>query len=349
MSDKKRTIGFGIVGTGSISDFHARAIDLVPDAKLISVFSRRSPEGFAEKFGVEADRELETMLKRPEIEAICVTTPSGAHEEIVIPALEAGKHVLCEKPLEVSLDRIDRMVALAKEKGLIFAAVFQSRFGPAVQTIKKAVEEGRFGRITLVGCHIKWWRSQEYYDEGGWRGTWKLDGGGALMNQGIHTVDLLQYLLGMPEELHARTGTLAHERIEVEDAAVANFIMPGGALGILEAGTSAWPGFARRIEISGDRGSAILEDGTLKFWQFQDETEEDEKIREAQKATSGIGGGSSDPKAISVEGHRLQIQDLVDAIREQREVVVPAREARNAVKFILSIYESARTGKSVRL
>jgi len=349
MSDSN--VNFAIVGTGSIADFHAAAISQAEGAVLRSVFSRgqEKARAFAEKNGSSAAASLEELLADPELDAVCITTPSGAHAEVALAALAAGKHVLCEKPLDVSLAKVDAMIDAAKNSGKILAGVFQARLGANARRLRDAIQAGRFGRLTLATCHIKWWRDQNYYDSGGWRGTWDLDGGGCLMNQGIHGVDLLQWLVGMPVEVSAMTATLAHERIEVEDTAVATLKFSSGALGIIEASTSAWPGFQRRIEISGDRGSAILDGDTLKFWQFQDEQEGDEAIRNEANQGAAPGGGASDPRAIGTEGHRLLIEDLVRVIRTGGTPAISGPEGRNAVEIILAIYQSAREGRPVQL
>ncbi len=344
-------IGFAIVGVGTIADFHARALKDVKGGKLVAAFnrSREKTEAFASKYGAEAVSSLEVLLGRKDVDVVCVTTPSGSHAEVAIPALDAGKHVFCEKPLEIQLDRIDAMIAAAQRNQRHLAAVFQSRFGQGALTLKKAIDAGRFGKLTLCSAYIKWWRTQSYYDSGAWRGTWELDGGGALMNQGIHAIDLLQFLVGMPCEVTACTATLAHSKIQVEDTAVAALKFPHGALGVIEGATSAWPGFLKRIEISGEHGSAVLEDDRLIFWKFEKETAEDDAIRARASQASTVGGGAADPKAISPEGHRIQMQDLVDAIREQRPPAILGEEARKAVQLILAVYESARSGRTVQI
>jgi UDP-N-acetyl-2-amino-2-deoxyglucuronate dehydrogenase len=340
-------VGFAIIGTGMIADFHATALQEVKGAKLRAVYNRTESKAadFARKFGAEAETSLEKLLARPDIQAVCVTTPSGNHADVAIPALNAGKHVLCEKPLDITVERIDEMLEAARRNDRLLAAVFQSRFGSGAQTVKKAVDEGRFGRRTLCNAYIKWWRSKQYYDEGGWKGTQRWDGGGALMNQGIHAIDLLQWLVGVPAEVIAFKGALVHD-IEVEDTAVAILRFPDGGLGTIEGATSCWPGFSKRIEISGDKGSVVLEDDNITFWKFAEEKPEDEAIRSGSLST-GIGGGASDPKAISTEGHRLQLQDLADAIREGRQPAVPGSDGRHAVAVIRAIYDSAESGRAV--
>jgi UDP-N-acetyl-2-amino-2-deoxyglucuronate dehydrogenase len=276
---------------------------------------------------------------------VCITTPSGSHGEPAIAALKSRKHVLCEKPIEITPEKIDAMLAAADASGCILAAVFQSRFGEGARTVKRAIDAGRFGRITLASAYIKWWRTQAYYDSAGWRGTWEMDGGGALMNQGVHAIDLLTWFVGLPSEVKANIATLAHERIAVEDTAVAALRWESGALGVIEGATSAYPGWNKRIEISGDKGSVILEDDNIKTWEFAEALPEDEKIRGGSGAD--IGGGAANPLAISTEGHRRQLEDLCEAIRGNRQPAIRGRDARNAVALICAIYESAKTGRNI--
>ena len=230
--------------------------------------------------------------------------------------------------------------------GSILAAVFQSRFGEGARTVKRAVDAGRLGRLTLCSAYVKWWRTQQYYDSGAWRGTWEMDGGGALMNQGVHAIDLLTWFVGIPVEVKANIATLAHERIAVEDTAVAALRFQNGALGVVEGATSTYPGWNKRIELSGDKGSIILEDDNIKFWEFEKAEPGDEEIRKGGGGAN-IGGGVANPMAISTEGHRRQIEDLCNAIREKRQPAIPGSDARNAVSVICAIYESAKTGKTV--
>ncbi len=345
-----RVINFGIVGTGMIADFHAKAIAAVPGTRLIGVYSR-SPEKaaeFARRHETVAVGSLEEFIALPGLDAACITTPSGSHAEVAVPLLQAGKHLICEKPLDVTLEKVDSIIEASRASGRNLAAVFQMRFGEGAGRLKRAIEQERFGRLTLASCYIKWWRSQEYYDQGAWRGTKALDGGGVLFNQGIHGLDLLQWLVGMPAEVQARIDTLAHERIEVEDTAVALLKYPSGALGVIEASTATWPGFSTRIEISGDKGSAVLEDGKIVFWKFAQEQDEDQAIL-AECGAAKLGSGASDPKAISIEGHRLQIEDLANSIREGRAPLIKGEDARNAVRLILAIYEAAEKGLPVKL
>lgn len=347
MSDE---LGFAIIGTGMIADFHAEAIRQVPGARLVAGYSRSAEKRaeFAQKQGCRAAASIDELVRDPSIHAACITTPSGAHAEAAVPFLEAGKAVLCEKPLEISLEAVDRIVGAAERGGGLLAGVFQSRFGKGAQVLKKAIEAGRFGRLTLCSAYIKWWRAQSYYESSNWKGTWKLDGGGALMNQGIHAVDLLQWLAGLPKRVAAFYDTLAHPGVEAEDTLSATLQFPNGALGVIEAATSCWPGDDLRIEIRGDKGSATLVQDRITKWDFAEEQPEDEAIKRGDESGK-IGGGTADPKAISTEGHRRLVEDLVGAIREKRQPMIPGAEARRAVSLVLACYEAARTGRVVEV
>lgn len=342
-------IRFAIIGSGGIAAKHAQAIAAISGAKLVAVWGQAPGQGraFAQENGAEFIPDIETLAARKDIDAVTIATPSGAHALAALPCLKHGKAVLCEKPLEVTLEKIDGILTAAKENNAVLAGVLQLRLGFGAQAMKRAVEQGRFGKFSLCSAYLKWWREQAYYDAVDWRGTWALDGGGALMNQGIHGVDLLQWLAGMPSEVFAFSGCLAHERLEVEDTIAITLKYPNGALGVIEASTACKPGFAMRIELCGDKGSAVLEDDRIVRWQFDDGLPEDESIRTME--SGGIIGGAGDPRAIGFEGHRILIEDLVAAIREKRPPMIPGSEAKNAVRLILAAYASAAQGIPVPL
>jgi UDP-N-acetyl-2-amino-2-deoxyglucuronate dehydrogenase len=343
-------LGFAIIGTGLIAEFHAAAIAATPGARLVAVYAR-GPEGreaFAQKHGCRAAESLEEIVSDPAIRAVCITTPSGAHAKAAVPLLEAGKAVLCEKPLEVSLAAVDRILAAEKQGGGLLAGVFQMRLGRGVRLLKAAIEAGRFGRLTLCSAYIKWWREPAYYTSSNWKGTRALDGGGALMNQGIHAVDLLQWLAGMPVEVAAFSGTLAHAGIEVEDTLAATLHYAHGGLGVIEASTSGYPGSDLRLEIIGNRGTAVLVNDRLVRWEFAEAQPGDAEAHAGQDNVE-IKGGTSAPGAISGEGHRQLVADLAAALREGRAPMIPGAEARQAVALVLAIYEAARSGQVVRI
>lgn len=343
-------IQFAIVGTGLIAEFHAAAIAQTPSAKLTAVFSRQRDkcEAFAAKHGCRAAHDLREIVEDASIRAACITTPSGAHADAAVPLLRGGKAVLCEKPLEITLERVDEIIAAAAQGGGLLAGVFQMRLGRGATLLKTAIEQGRFGQLTLCSAYVKWWRDQKYYQSSPWKGTRRLDGGGALMNQGIHAVDLLQWLAGMPAEVSAFTATLAHEGIETEDTVVAALRFAHGGLGTIEAATSAYPGSDLRIEIHGDRGTAILVNDRLIRWEFAESRPEDAAVLK-DDAMGVLGGGSSSPGAISGEGHRRLVADLVAALQQRRAPMIPGADARKAVALVLAIYESAQSHAPVRL
>ena len=262
-------------------------------------------------------------------------------------AAALGKHVVVEKPLEITLERCDAVIDACDRAGVRLCTIFPSRFTAANLRLKEAIALGRFGRLTLGDTHVKWWRTQEYYDSGGWRGTWKLDGGGALMNQAIHNVDLLYWLMGDVESITATTATLAHTRIEVEDTAVASLRFKNGALGVIEAATSAYPGLLKRTEIHGDRGSARVEQDDITLWEFQEKVPSDNEVLAAMAGQSGFKAGSSDPRGITHIGHRDQLMDFLDAIDNGCDPAVDGREGRKSVEIIRAIYRSADSGRAV--
>ncbi|MCA9136391.1 MAG: Gfo/Idh/MocA family oxidoreductase [Planctomycetales bacterium] len=345
------SIGIGIVGCGMIANFHARAIADAEGAHLVGACSRSKEEyePFAAQHGCKGFESLEAMLADDSIQAVSICTPSGLHMDPAVAAAKAGKHVIVEKPLEITVERCDAIINACEEAGVRLTVAFQSRFHESSRLMKKAVDGGRFGKITMGDAYVKWYRSQAYYDSGAWRGTWKLDGGGALMNQAIHSVDLLVWLMGPVKKISAMTSTLTHERIEVEDVAVATLQFENGALGVIEATTTSYPGALKRIEISGSEGSAILEEEDLKAWEFANEDPEDERIRAEMVGKTDSGGGAADPSAINHDGHTKIFEEAVKAITEGRPSVLNGHEGRRSVEVICAIYESAKTGKIVTL
>lgn len=346
-------LGFAIVGCGMIARFHARALAEIPETRLVALVSRREANARAVAETIEHPcdiySDLKAVLARRDVDVVIVTTPSGAHMEPAVSAAEAGKHVVVEKPLEISLERCDRIIDACDRHRVKLCTIFPSRFVDANQTLKKAVDTGRFGRLTLGETTCKWWRPQSYYDEGGWKGTKTLDGGGALMNQAIHNVDLLTWMMGPVTQIAGYTSTLAHERIEVEDTAVACLRFANGALGVIQATTSVYPGLPKTIAVHGDKGTAVIEQDDVLRWEFNPETAEDKAVKERFAQKIGASGGSSNPAAISQAGHARQLADFVNVIETGADPLVDGREGRKAVEIILGIYRSAETGRTVEL
>jgi predicted dehydrogenase len=308
-----------------------------------------SANAFAAANNCTAYDKLDALLGDKRVSVVTIATPSGAHMAPGVAAARAGKHVIVEKPLEITLKKCDRIIAACEKQGVQLATIFPSRFHDSSQRLKRAIEGGRFGRLTLGDAYVKWFRSQEYYDSGAWRGTWALDGGGALMNQAIHSVDLLTWLMGPVVEIQARAATLAHTRIEVEDTVVATLRFANGALGTLEATTAAYPGYLKRIEIHGSAGSAVLEEEDLKTWDFARPQKEDRAVLAAMKKRKSSGGGASDPAAIGHQGHAKQFADFVAAVRNGRRPAIDGHEGRRSVEIVLAVYKAAETGKTVKL
>ncbi len=348
---KSRGFGFGIIGCGMIANFHARAVSDIRGAKVVACYDAvpAAADRFAAAQGCRAYHHLKDMLADPGVDVVTIGTPSGAHMEPAVAAAKAGKHVIVEKPLEITLSRCDKIIRACETAGVKLSAIFPSRFHQSSIELKKAVDAGRFGRLTLGESYVKWYRTQAYYDSGEWRGTWELDGGGALMNQAIHSVDILTWLMGPVVEITAHTGLLAHERIAVEDTAVATLKFANGALGVLEASTAAFPGYLKRIEVHGSEGSAAMEEEDVVAWDFAKKARSDAAVQARMAARVSTAGGASDPSAIGHHGHTEQFRDVLEAIRENRRPAVDGHEGRRSVEIILGVYKAAETGKVVKL
>jgi predicted dehydrogenase len=296
-----------------------------------------------EAFDVDHGSDLDQLLARADVDAVCVCVPSGLHAEIGVRAARAGKHVVCEKPIDVSLEAADRLIAAAHESGVTLTVISQNRFAPGLRSMKELIDSGRLGKLIIGDSIIKWWRSQEYYDSGDWRGTWELDGGGCLMNQGVHYVDLLQWMMGPVKSLVARTATLAHQRIEVEDVATAMITFESGALGLLHASTAVYRGLPERLEVTGTNGTAVIEKNVL----VRTELIDDSAGSGAQAAEANEDNTAADPAALGAQGHAAQIADFIGAVREGRDPKVTGEAARKPLEIILAVYESARRGGPV--
>lgn len=348
------TIGFCILGCGMIARFHVRALAEVPGARVTALVGRTpdAPAKLASEMGL-ANASIETnlaeALKRQDVHVVIICTPSGDHLEPALAAAAAGKHVVVEKPLEITPERCDQIIDACDRAGVKLCTIFPSRYADANIALKQAVDAGRFGRLVLGETTCKWWRTQEYYDNGAWRGTWQLDGGGALMNQAVHNVDLLLWLMGPVREVNGFTATLAHERIEVEDTAVATLKFANGALGVIIASTAIQPGFPKTIAIYGNRGSAVVEQEDIIMWSFADSSPDDDALRTRFAKRTGTSGGAADPKAISHEYHARQLRDFVEAIHENRAPAVDGREGKKAVELVCAVYEAGRSRVVVQM
>lgn len=351
MTEKLR---FGIIGCGVIGPLHAHAITSLPDAQLVAVADSNmgKAQELADKYHVTPYSDFHTMFASEQLDVVDICTPSGMHGEHACAAMRAGYHVIVEKPMEISEPRIQEMLRVQQETGRKLAVISQHRFDAATMKVHGLVEEGAFGRLVLGNAAIPWWRSQKYYDSGAWRGTWKLDGGGILMNQSIHSIDLLQWLMGPVKSIYAYTDTLVHT-METEDVAGVVLRFANGAVGTISATTGGYPGAVTRIEIFGDKGSAIIENDSLAYLHLaRDDQEEIGPYGGASKkieTSTGSAGGAADPAALQTNTHAMQITDMMRAIQENGTPLVDGSAARRPVEVILGIYESARTGKEVTL
>jgi UDP-N-acetyl-2-amino-2-deoxyglucuronate dehydrogenase len=336
------TRGFGIVGAGIIAAVHADAIALLPDARLVAVtdVAAGAASDLAAARGCAVEPSLDDLLARRDVDVVCVCVPSGLHAEVGVRAAKAGKHLVVEKPIDVTLEAADRLIAAARQAGVTLTVMSQHRFDPGVTELKRLIDDGALGRLVLGEASTKWYRTQAYYDSAPWRGTWAMDGG-ALLNQGVHYVDLLRWCMGPATQVSAVCTTQAHD-IEVEDTALAIVRFASGAVGTITATTAAFPGFPQRLEITGTEGTVTVEDGRL--------------ARVALRDTAGTGqsagqaaGAAADPGALDAAVHAAQLADLLAAADEDREPAVSGQDGRDALEIVRAVYESSRTGRPVRL
>lgn len=337
----------GVVGCGVISGTHGDALRRLEEeglARLVGTTDvvRERAEAFAGKYGGRIFDSFETMIASPEIDSVTLCTPSGLHGRMAARAARAAKHVLSEKPLDVWIDAVDEAIAAANQAGIVYGGVFQERFSPAARKVKQAVDSGAFGEIVLACAETKWYRSQEYYDSGEWRGTWALDAG-VFSNQGIHSLDKVQWLAGPVEEVISATLRPGFFRsIEGETLGVATVRFQNGALGTITMTTLAYDGFPERIDVSGTKGSAMLVGDHLAHFTTKDPYEDE--FGDLSAAPSTGANTSKDPAALAGDGHYGNIRDFMLAVRERRPPLVSAQGGRNAVKLLNMIYEKAKVG-----
>jgi predicted dehydrogenase len=332
----------GILGGGNISDTHARAALSIPGVTIAAVHAqnRAKAAALAEKYGGTVYDTIDGFLGHRPMEIVAIGSPSGVHAAEGIAAARAGLHVLVEKPIDVTTARADALIAAADAAGVTLGVFFQDRLRPDVARMKSTIDDGRLGRPILVSGRVKWYRPPEYYSGSRWRGTLALDGGGAIINQAIHTLDLMAWMFGPVARVYGRTATRLHA-IEAEDTAVVTFDFANGALGVLEATTSVYPGYARRLEVTGSNGTMILEHERLLSVDFKDDTQ-----KTAAAARDDLENVAS-PVVSDVSAHRRIIEDFLDAIATGRTPACDGREARRSVELIEAIYASAKSGQPV--
>ena len=337
-------IGVGTAGAGTIGAVHAAAIRDLQGVRLVAVGETREGTGreLAEAHGAGWHPDIQGLIARADVDVVLLCTPSGLHAEGAVTAARAGKHVIAEKPMATTLEDADRMIRACREANVTLSVIFQYRFNRDALRLKRAVDAGLLGRPVLGNASVHWHRTDAYYRaRGGWRGTWALDGGGALMNQSIHAVDLLQWVLGPVESVCGYAGALTHE-IEAEDAASAAVRFASGALGTIQGTTSAHEDRPARVEVVGSEGRAVLEGPRLTVW----EPDQEKQVLSARELASLPETAEDEPLGGA---HGRQLEEIFAALREEREPPVPGEEGRKAVEIILGIYRSAARGERVPL
>jgi predicted dehydrogenase len=338
-----------VIGAGLVGDWHVRVLPKLAETKLVAVCDAdvsRANASLAKHqvSGVPVYQTTAEMYRKEELDSVHICTPSGSHLEIAGEAMALGKSIVCEKPLEISTERVDQMIEEAKRRSVRIAGIFQNRWNEANRTIRSATESGRFGRLTWAGSFTPWYRPDKYYAPGGWRGTWKMDGGGAVMNQGIHQIDLLQWIMGPVKRVSAYAASRIHDTIEVEDTMSCALEFANGAFGTFVSTTAMWPGSPTRLEVGGEKGTAVSENG-LKRFEFAEKQPADADLLERlnpAKATNSGGGKSAGDAGVDL--HSLNIGSIYRAWNEGKEAETWGPEARKAVAIVQAMYESVRGG-----
>lgn len=331
MSERKAR--FAVVGCGGISSSHFTGIERAEEAELVAVCdaNEKRAEEYGIKHNVKAYTDYEKLLADPDVDVVCLCTPSGMHAEQTIMAAEAGKHIVCEKPMAIKLSDADRMVEACEVMGVKLATIFPRRMSPASRFVKKLLDDGKLGKLSLCSGYVKFYRDQKYYDSAGWRGTWAMDGGGAMMNQGIHTIDLLQWFAGPVDTLHGYARNVLRN-IEVEDTAVVSLQFKSGALGSIEATTTSYKQPDHRIVLHGDKGTIVLTGDEITTLDIIGETVEIPAF---------------EPFTVVPDGHAVQIRDMALAVLHDRQPVVTGRDGKHSLEIILGTYESHRSHREI--
>lgn len=336
----------GIIGIGTIADVHAQAINASDNMELLSAYSRNKENvlRFSKKYNIQGFTDWNKFINDQELDVVSICTPNGTHLDYGEKAAEAKKHVIVEKPIEVTLERAQKLINACKKNDVQLAIIYQSRFMDNMQELKDLLDNNGLGKLFMGDAYIKWYRSQAYYDSGAWRGTIELDGGGVLINQAIHTVDLLQWLMGDVDTIYGQTGTFTHN-LECEDNAVATLRYKNGAIGVIQASTSVQPSQSRKIEIHGEKGSVLI-DGDKVTISLAGELSK--KENSTTKELSGA-GSSSPMDGFSFDAHQRQFDAIANAIRNNEIPPVSGEESLRSLAIVLGIYESARTNTKIHL
>ena len=344
MATTTDAIGFGVIGAGLVGPTHAAAAASAPGAQLVAVCDlvAERAEAVAEQHGAIPLTEVDALLDRKDIQVVSICLPTKLHLDVAERAVAAGKHIIVEKPLELSLERADRLLAAAKAHNVQVAAIFNRRFIPALKATKRAVEEGLLGDLIAADMYYKSYRTQEYYDDSGWRGTWELEGGAALINQGIHGVDLLRWVAGPVARIFGYTDHL-RRAIEADDTTAAVTRYANGAMGVIQAMTSIEPRLPDRLEYHGTKGTIQLSNYRIANWAVPGAENWPEQVEAEERELL------TSHRSLESAGHHAQIAEIATALREGRPPAVSGEEGRRSLAVVLAIYESARTGREVKV
>jgi len=331
-----------ILGAGNVASHHVKAWQQLGQVEVVGIYRRNEEKAkqFADEHRLSWTTDYKEFLNDPQIDMVDIVLPSGLHSQFGQEAARAGKHVIVEKPIDVTLDKADQLIKTCEQHNVTLGTVSQYRFMTGMQQMYEVLRQGKLGKLVQGDAYIKWYRPQDYYESGAWRGTWQLDGGGPFMNQGIHFIDLLLSAMGPVKSVYAKTKTIAHS-IEVEDIGVALLEFRNGALGVIEASTSSFPGLPAKLDIHGTDGTLSIEGDKLVFMHTKNE--------EPYHASDVDSGGASKPMDIDVTPFVRQFQDIVTAIHKGSQPTVNGYEARKPLELILAIYQSARKGKTIVL
>ena len=343
-----KTLGFGLLGAGLVAPFHAKSIKASPGGTLVAVcdLNRERASKLADEYGATVYDSFDKMLADEKIDVVNVITPNHLHHDAVIACAKVGKHVILEKPPAMSLTETDDMIATCRQACVKLGVTVQCRVRKPIQAMKRAIDQGRFGRLLHVDAYMKWFRTTEYYHSDPWRSS-RQSGAGVTVQHAFHYIDLVQYLAGPVAKVEAKMTNLNHPSVKLEDTLLAYITYANGAQGIVQASTALWPGTDVRIEINGENGTAIMVGEKMVTWQFRDEKPEDEEIRQFGNAAQSTAAGG--PADFGFEDHRVVIADMIDAIQEDREVIIPATAVRPTVELVLAMYQSDARGCAIEL
>jgi UDP-N-acetyl-2-amino-2-deoxyglucuronate dehydrogenase len=331
------TISIGLIGGGNISDTHARAAREIAGVEIAAIYGANATKvaHLCQQYGAKPFQDYDTFLRHRPLDLVMIGSPSGLHAAQGVEAARRGLHVLTEKPMDISTEHADALIEAAERSRVKLGVIFQDRLKPEIRQLKQSICSGDLGKITLVDARVKWYRPPEYYNQSRWRGTFALDGGGALMNQGVHTVDLLLWLFGDVVSVQSRVQTALHA-VEVEDTAVAILEFAGGLLCTLEATTAAYPGYPRRVEITGSEGTVVLEDDRIVATALRASHSQD------RRASAVNDEGAASHVVTDVRGHQAVLEDFIRAIRDNGVPACDGYEGRRSIALIEAIYRAAQ-------